>query len=76
MKFQISDKSGSICIGKIDFFWINQSQDKKGCCGIEIYPIDDLDGYILFMIGTRWKFPFSWDFYAFGRHWSHWKDND
>ena len=74
MKITISDKTGIISVGKLDFFWINQHFSHRGYCGIELSPIDDLDGYILLMIGSRWRNVLTWDFYAFGKYWSHYYD--
>lgn len=74
MKISISDKSGIIRIGNLDVFWINQHYTQRGYCGLELYPLDDLDGYILLMIGSRWRRALTWDFYAFGRYWSHYDE--
>lgn len=74
MKIVITDKHGTISFGKVVFFWFNQYFTRRGECGVEIYPIDDLDGYILLMIGSRWRNALSYDFYAFGRYYGNVRD--
>lgn len=74
IKIRVSDEQGLIQLNNLDIFWKNSDSRKFGYAGVELCNLDDLDGYILFMLGSRWKWPLSWDFYAFGRYWSHYRD--
>lgn len=70
MSIHINSVEGVIRIGLLDFFWVNKLKYCHGFCGFEIHPIGD-DGYILWMVGKRWKWNLSYDFHMFGKYFSH-----
>lgn len=72
-RVKLNSEEALIQLGNLDIFWKNSDPERFGYFGLELCNLDDLDGYILLMLGCRWKWPLSYDFYAFGRYWSHYR---